>query len=154
MKINELEEKERKKERTLKLWDCGSPSYDSYELVSVNHIIERHFMVFPYLSKSRNVDESSLISSSSSSSSVNQSKPNKAAGPSKFRGFSLVNFLSDLLERNLWKKKQLDGERKVNNKPKKQKMGISPSSQISHTRKSNYINLVKRRGHRSSTRIS
>ncbi|CAI9764157.1 unnamed protein product [Fraxinus pennsylvanica] len=115
MKINEVEEKE----RTLKVWDCGSPLYDSYELVSVSHIIERHFMVFPYLSKSRNVDESRPISSSSSS--VDQSKPNKAAGPSKVRRFSVVNFLSDLVEGNLWKRKQLDAERKVNSKPKKQK---------------------------------
>ncbi|CAA7062508.1 unnamed protein product [Microthlaspi erraticum] len=32
------------------LWDCGSPLYDSYELVSLTHIIERHFMSLPYLS--------------------------------------------------------------------------------------------------------
>lgn len=29
------------------LWDCGSPLYDSYELVSLTHIIERHFMSLP-----------------------------------------------------------------------------------------------------------
>ena len=29
------------------VWDCGSPLYDSYELVSLTHLIERHFMVFP-----------------------------------------------------------------------------------------------------------
>lgn len=32
------------------LWDCGSPLYDSYELVSLTHIIERHFMSLPSLS--------------------------------------------------------------------------------------------------------
>lgn len=31
------------------LWDCGSPLYDSYELVSLTHIIERHFMSIPSL---------------------------------------------------------------------------------------------------------
>lgn len=31
------------------LWDCGSPLYDSYELVSLTHIIERHFMSLPSL---------------------------------------------------------------------------------------------------------
>ncbi|KAL0714966.1 hypothetical protein Bca4012_021945 [Brassica carinata] len=34
------------------LWDCGSPLYDSYELVSLTHIIERHFMYIPSLSSS------------------------------------------------------------------------------------------------------
>lgn len=29
------------------LWDCGSPLYDSYELVSLTHVIERHFMSLP-----------------------------------------------------------------------------------------------------------
>ncbi|CAA7023088.1 unnamed protein product [Microthlaspi erraticum] len=31
------------------LWDCGSPLYDSYELVSLTHTIERHFMSLPSL---------------------------------------------------------------------------------------------------------
>lgn len=30
------------------IWDCGSPLYDSYELVSVTHIIDRHLMSLPY----------------------------------------------------------------------------------------------------------
>ncbi|KAJ0246485.1 Uncharacterized protein HA466_0170170 [Hirschfeldia incana] len=37
------------------LWDCGSPLYDSYELVSLTHIIERHFMYLPSLSGTRKV---------------------------------------------------------------------------------------------------
>ncbi|CAH8330765.1 unnamed protein product [Eruca vesicaria subsp. sativa] len=37
------------------LWDCGSPLYDSYELVSLTHIIERHFMYLPSLSGARKV---------------------------------------------------------------------------------------------------
>ncbi|KAF7826152.1 uncharacterized protein G2W53_017316 [Senna tora] len=30
------------------IWDCGSPLYDSYELVSFTHLIERHMMALPY----------------------------------------------------------------------------------------------------------
>ncbi|KAL2345888.1 hypothetical protein Fmac_007173 [Flemingia macrophylla] len=26
------------------IWDCGSPLYDSYELVSLSHTIQRHMM--------------------------------------------------------------------------------------------------------------
>ncbi|KAL2468802.1 uncharacterized protein Fot_50378 [Forsythia ovata] len=111
MKTKEIEESDEKKEeqqekeeKTLKLWDCGSPLYDSHEVASISHVIERHFMVLPYLSGSRNVKESSLISSSSSI----QSEPKKAASSSKVRGFSVVKFLKDLLEGNLWKRKKKD----------------------------------------------
>ncbi|KAG7990556.1 hypothetical protein I3843_02G031200 [Carya illinoinensis] len=37
----------------LGIWDCGSPLYDSYELVSVTHIIDRHLMSLPYLGGSK-----------------------------------------------------------------------------------------------------
>ncbi|GMJ00943.1 hypothetical protein HRI_003763500 [Hibiscus trionum] len=33
----------------LDIWDCGSPLYDSYELVSLSHKIERHLMTLPSL---------------------------------------------------------------------------------------------------------
>ncbi|KAG5593326.1 hypothetical protein H5410_043840 [Solanum commersonii] len=29
------------------IWDCGSPLYDSYELVSLVHLIERNTMFLP-----------------------------------------------------------------------------------------------------------
>ncbi|KAK8639672.1 hypothetical protein V6N13_138044 [Hibiscus sabdariffa] len=35
------------------IWDCGSPLYDSYELVSLSHLIERHLMKLPYLGSSK-----------------------------------------------------------------------------------------------------
>ena len=31
-----------------RVWDCGSPLYDAYELVSIANIIERHMMLLPY----------------------------------------------------------------------------------------------------------
>lgn len=30
-----------------RVWDCGSPLYDAYELVSIANIIERHMMLLP-----------------------------------------------------------------------------------------------------------
>lgn len=38
-----------KKEEEKAKWDCGSPLYDSYELVKLNHLIDRNLMEFPSL---------------------------------------------------------------------------------------------------------
>ncbi|KAK7292783.1 hypothetical protein RJT34_15636 [Clitoria ternatea] len=37
------------------IWDCGSPLYDSFELVSLSHVIERHMMGSPYLGGSKQI---------------------------------------------------------------------------------------------------
>ncbi|CAN1189559.1 hypothetical protein LINPERPRIM_LOCUS24552 [Linum perenne] len=34
-------------DREVLVWDCGSPLYDSYEIASVGHLIERHTMSLP-----------------------------------------------------------------------------------------------------------
>ncbi|KAI3741352.1 hypothetical protein L1987_59024 [Smallanthus sonchifolius] len=34
-----------------KIWDCGSPLYDSYELVSITNVLDRHLMKFPNVIK-------------------------------------------------------------------------------------------------------
>ncbi|EYU32216.1 hypothetical protein MIMGU_mgv1a025593mg, partial [Erythranthe guttata] len=44
-------------EEIIRVWDCGSPLYDSYEVVAINNLIERHFMKQPYLSGSRIDDD-------------------------------------------------------------------------------------------------
>ncbi|KAJ4780672.1 ATP-dependent DNA helicase mph1 [Rhynchospora pubera] len=31
------------------VWDCGSHLYDSYELVSFSHFLDRHVMLLPFL---------------------------------------------------------------------------------------------------------
>lgn len=40
-------EKEEQDQAAVSIWDCGSPLYDSYELVSFTYFIERHMMVLP-----------------------------------------------------------------------------------------------------------
>lgn len=32
-----------------KIWDCGSPLYDSYELASITNVLDKHLMKFPYV---------------------------------------------------------------------------------------------------------
>lgn len=39
---------EKKIELEDNMWDCGSPLYDSYELVAINQILEKHTIVLPY----------------------------------------------------------------------------------------------------------
>lgn len=43
----QVEQKEAEEVEAIAIWDCGSPLYDSYELVSLSHLIERHLMALP-----------------------------------------------------------------------------------------------------------
>lgn len=40
--------KEEREEKAVGVWDCGSPLYDSFELASMSHCLERHVMVLPF----------------------------------------------------------------------------------------------------------
>uniref|UniRef100_A0A7N1A7M1 Uncharacterized protein n=1 Tax=Kalanchoe fedtschenkoi TaxID=63787 RepID=A0A7N1A7M1_KALFE len=50
-KREEEEEKESREEEEEvgleEVWDCGSPLYDSYELATLGHLIDRHTMALP-----------------------------------------------------------------------------------------------------------
>ncbi|CAI9781523.1 unnamed protein product [Fraxinus pennsylvanica] len=82
-----------------KIWDCGSPCYDSYELVSMSHLIERHFMILPYDLRG---------SSKASSNEIEES--------------TIKYYLSELVERRARKRKRkMDAESK---KKKERKTGI------------------------------
>ncbi|KAF5176030.1 hypothetical protein FRX31_034381 [Thalictrum thalictroides] len=49
-------------QKSMAIWDCGSPLYDASELVSLCHLIERNIMILPF-------------STNQSSSSVTDSVP-------------------------------------------------------------------------------
>ncbi|KAI3444443.1 hypothetical protein Pfo_001108 [Paulownia fortunei] len=118
------ERKEEADEKGINIWDCGSPLYDSYELVAVSHVVERHFMILPYLSGSRKL-ATELCHSSSLISSSEKPAQDEAASSNAGKS-SVLSFLSELVERNVWKRKRkrkMDGERKQ--EAKKQKTGIS-----------------------------
>ncbi|KAJ9681259.1 hypothetical protein PVL29_020236 [Vitis rotundifolia] len=53
-KIHE-EKEELEEEKGRGVWDCGSPLYDSYELVTVSCIIERNLMKLPSFARSKRV---------------------------------------------------------------------------------------------------
>ncbi|KAL8499731.1 hypothetical protein ACS0TY_019628 [Phlomoides rotata] len=102
--MNQMEDDE----KSIKIWDCGSPLYDSYELVSWSHLIERNLMVLPYLSGSRTDDDDESNPISSSEKSKRDDSPSNNAGKP---GFYTVL------------KRKIVGERKE--KAKKRKTGIS-----------------------------
>jgi len=37
-----MEGKRKEEQEAINVWDCGSPLYDSYEIASLGHLIDRH----------------------------------------------------------------------------------------------------------------
>ncbi|KAH6779957.1 hypothetical protein C2S52_011194 [Perilla frutescens var. hirtella] len=103
-----VRKKEKDDEKSLEIWDCGSPLYDAHELVAVSHVVERHLMILPHLSGSRFLAETEISRSEKTvaTTSVN-------AGRSSVLGF---------FSKTVWKRKT-DGE--IKQKAKKQKTMIS-----------------------------
>ncbi|CAK8560714.1 unnamed protein product [Lathyrus sativus] len=84
------------------IWDCGSPLYDSCELVTLSHIVERQMMEWPYLGGSKQIipkvfdlDEVKISSGNAKSSS------------------KWIN-LSDFFEKISWKRKRNGKQRSTN----------------------------------------
>lgn len=104
MKNSNVEDKEDHSE-ALAIWDCGSPLYDSYELVSLTHLIERHLMTPPSLGGSRQfVAQFShpldlMMDPLTSSSSTADASSRRLA-----KWSSMVTGLSEFVERKVWKK--------------------------------------------------
>ncbi|KAL5062392.1 hypothetical protein RYX36_024129 [Vicia faba] len=76
------------------IWDCGSPLYDSCELATLSHIVERQMVEWPYLGGSKQIiakvfdlDEVKISTG-------------KAKGSSKW-----INF-REFFEKILWKRKR------------------------------------------------
>ncbi|KAL0373780.1 UNVERIFIED_CONTAM: hypothetical protein Sradi_3293700 [Sesamum radiatum] len=110
--------KEADDEEALKIWDCGSPLYDSYELVAVSNVIERHLMELPYLNRNRS---SRKVANQRGSLMLSPVKPAAdGTGSKNWSKFSVLSFLSGLVEGHVWKRK-MEG--------KKQKTRTSPVSE-------------------------
>ncbi|KAG2677088.1 hypothetical protein I3843_12G084600 [Carya illinoinensis] len=73
-------------EKAATLWDCGSPLYDSYEIASLGHVLERHMMALPLFSGSNSAISPFTSSSDSGHAVKNEgldeagSVPNSEAG--------------------------------------------------------------------------
>ncbi|XP_028794725.1 uncharacterized protein LOC114750327 [Neltuma alba] len=84
---------EKEEESAFGIWDCGSPLYDSYELASLSHMIERHMMALPYLEGSKQMNTEFL--------DVQNLRSSGSHG-----GSSLANRLSGFLVSWVWKRKR------------------------------------------------
>lgn len=96
-------------------WDCGSPLYDSYELVTLSHHIDKHLMTLPNLGITQFSDHTSSVVPSATVSRLEVCDPRKA------KWSSMVSFFSKLVGKNVLKKKNEEIKGK---KPKKGKSGI------------------------------
>ncbi|KAL3536733.1 hypothetical protein ACH5RR_000099 [Cinchona calisaya] len=119
----------------VRIWDCGSPLYDSYELISLSHVIDRNIMVLPSLSGSRQDDQliksspfshrNVIPSSRKEAAAAAASKKNKPTGCTASSSV-LVTFLCKLVKRinYAWKLKRrsICGQRVVVEKQKKMKI--------------------------------
>ncbi|XVF33199.1 hypothetical protein REPUB_Repub17cG0148000 [Reevesia pubescens] len=106
-------------EATFAIWDCGSPLYDSYELVSLSHIIERHLMKLPSLGSSKRLTtrfchQSDVITHPAT---IVDSTSNARAKESS----SVMSSLGEFLGSKFWKRGRF-GQKK--DKPKKLRTGI------------------------------
>ena len=61
MKSEALKKIEEEEAAAISKWDCGSPLFDSYKLVSPNHLIESHLMAFPSLGASKPIIKMNFI---------------------------------------------------------------------------------------------
>ncbi|KAL5792270.1 hypothetical protein ACOSP7_000864 [Xanthoceras sorbifolium] len=114
------ETSETRENESMAVWDCGSPLYDSYELVSLNHLIERHLMALPTLGGSKRHHTNTTTKfyyPYNASSNVVGSNISDAKGSSSSSS-SVVGTLSEFVARKLWKK-GVGGQRKDKRKSSK-----------------------------------
>ncbi|KAJ9188251.1 hypothetical protein P3X46_003623 [Hevea brasiliensis] len=97
-----LENYQKDEEKALPIWDLGSPLYDSYELVSLSHHIERHLMILPSLVGSRRPSRKFCPASDAVPAAIfldSCSKDNNGRSPT-------VYSVSEYVKERLWKRKR------------------------------------------------
>ncbi|KAM1068844.1 hypothetical protein ACFX2I_000767 [Malus domestica] len=114
-------ENQHKEDEEFGIWDCGSPLYDSYEFVSISHLIERHLMALPYsLGGSSRFTTNIYTHYSSGMASTVSSDMRSSSTTREAKGSSSSSIVGI---RRIWKRRVLFGERKGKNK--KRKLGFS-----------------------------
>nr|DAD19153.1 TPA_asm: hypothetical protein HUJ06_020616 [Nelumbo nucifera] len=100
----------------LAIWDCGSPLYDSFELASLTHLIERHLMILPFSCLS--TCKFTGIFSDASTPTPSSLSTTDAASPAN--KLSKVGSLNEFLGKYRWRRKMREEEKKEKAKKKKQ----------------------------------
>jgi hypothetical protein len=109
------DDQQQEEDKALAIWDLGSPLYDSHEVVSLAHLIERHLMTLPSpgelkgfspkkISQASVVDPAAILVSNTGSKSET-----KRVRSSK------LNTLSEFVRRKLRIKKKIGSRRRKDN---------------------------------------
>ncbi|XP_057981249.1 uncharacterized protein LOC131166688 [Malania oleifera] len=120
------------------VWDCGSPLYDSYELASIGHLIERHLMALPSLGGSKRF-LSTQHSHASSVIPISALSTSNFRSTRKARGTSLVVFFTQLFRKKMWKRKEEE------NKEKPKYMADAESTSVRNKEKDRATEVQRRR---------
>ncbi|KAK8921168.1 hypothetical protein KSP39_PZI019932 [Platanthera zijinensis] len=97
------------KSRPYPVWDCGSPLYDSFELASLCHVLDRHIMKLPYLPSLRSpagrFEPGGTQGMIAEAVSVRRCKMKREAPPKRRSAFGLTAFFRAVA---FWKKLKND----------------------------------------------
>ncbi|TYG57752.1 hypothetical protein ES288_D08G168300v1 [Gossypium darwinii] len=97
---------------TIGIWDCGSPLYDSYELVSLSHLIERHLMKLPYLGGSKRLTTATTFSYPSDLTLPTIAADSYTSNARAKGSYSLMNSLTEFLGTKFWKRRRMFGHKR------------------------------------------
>ena len=116
----------KQEEKTLAIWDLGSPLYDSYEVVSLTHLIERQLMTLPSLGGSKRLssnifspacDDHAVVPAALLDSNMGSEREAKSGRS------SILNNLTEFVRRQLRRRRSWIGFSNRKDKSKKLKAG-------------------------------
>lgn len=139
------QQEEEDDEKALAIWDLDSSLYDSHELVSLTHLIERHLMTLPSLGGSKRLSSKKTSQASVAvPAAILVSNMGSKSETKRLRFSSTLNTLSEFVKRKLRIKKRIRSHRR---KDSSEKLWIKKRIR-SHSRKDNSEKLKV--GHCSS----
>ncbi|KAJ6338364.1 hypothetical protein OIU76_007937 [Salix suchowensis] len=139
------QQEEEDDEKALAIWDLDSSLYDSHELVSLTHLIERHLMTLPSLGGVKRLSSKKTSQASVAvPAAILVSNMGSKSETKRLRSSSTLNTMSEFVKRKLRIKKRILSHRR---KDSSEKLWIKKRIR-SHSRKDNSEKLKV--GHCSS----
>lgn len=114
------DDQQQEEEKALAIWDLGSPLYDSHEVVSLAHVIERHLMtVLPSPGGSKGFSPKKISQASVVvPAAILVSNMGSKSETKRVRSSSKLNTLSEFVRRKLRIKKKTGSHRRKDNSEK------------------------------------
>lgn len=102
------DDQQQEEEKALAIWDLGSPLYDSLEVVSLAHLIERHLMTLPSPGGSKGLSPKKISQASVVvPAAILVSNMGSKSETKRVRSSSKLNTLSEFVRRKLRIKKKI-----------------------------------------------